>query len=124
MPLELARISAKQLEVLPRAQTVFFFPVGPIEDHGPHLPMGLDFIEAGELCRLAATRMEKEMPGWVGILMPPVPLGIESDTTSVALTVRPHVLRDWLVDSARGLNRIGFRHFVCFSGHLGPKQPT
>jgi len=124
MPVELTRINATQVEALPRNKTVFFFPVGPIEDHGPHLPVGLDLEEAQRLCFIAAQHLEEEMMGWVGVLMPPAPLGIESNTTKFAFTVRPHVLRDWLVDACNALKRAGFRHFVCFSGHLGPRQLT
>jgi creatinine amidohydrolase/Fe(II)-dependent formamide hydrolase-like protein len=113
-----------ELDALPRASTVFFFGVGPLEDHGPHLPLGLDVSEAAWMCRAAAERLEKEKPGWVGVLMPSVPLGIDSDTTELAITVRPHVLRDWLVDACASLRRAGFSHFVCFSGHVGPRQLT
>jgi creatinine amidohydrolase/Fe(II)-dependent formamide hydrolase-like protein len=56
--------------------------------------------------------------------MPAAPLGLDSNTQGLALTVRAHVLRDWLVDSCRGLMRAGFLNFVCFSGHLGPRQLT
>ena len=124
MPIELTKISSSQLERLPRGETVFFFPVGPIEDHGPHLPLGLDLIEAERLAWLTAQKLEDEKPGWVGVLLPQVPLGIEANTTSITVTVRPHVLRDWLVDSCRALIRMGFVNFVCFSGHLGPRQLT
>lgn len=122
--MEFAKLTAAELEVLPRDQTVFFFPVGPLEDHGPHLPMGLDLEEAERLCSLAAQHLEQEMPGWRGIVMPKAPLGIDSYTTQVAITVRAHVLRDWLVDACRSLNRLGFLHFACFSGQLGPRQLT
>jgi creatinine amidohydrolase len=124
MAFEFAKITSAQLLALPRAKTVFFFPVGPLEDHGPHLPLGLDLLEANALARLAAERLEREMPGWTAVLMPAAPLGIDSNTQGVALTVRAHVLRDWLVDACRGLIRPGFCNFVCFSGHLGPKQLT
>ena len=124
MPLELEKISAARLNLLKPEQTVFFFPVGPIEDHGPHLPMGLDLLEAGRLATLAAERLEKELQGWTAVMMPALPLGIDSETTAIALTVRPHVLRDWLVDASLALSRHGFRHFVCFSGQLGPRQLT
>jgi creatinine amidohydrolase/Fe(II)-dependent formamide hydrolase-like protein len=86
--------------------------------------MGLDLLEAEKQCELAAERLEREMPGWAGVILPPAPLGIDSDTTALALTVRAHVLRDWLADSCRALMKAGFTHFVCFSGHLGPKQLT
>lgn len=124
MPFELTHISAHQLLELPRRTTVFFFPVGPLEDHGPHLPLGLDLAEAHELCRRAGERVEREMPGWRAIVMPVAPLGISADTQDVALTVRGYVLRDWLVDACRGLERAGFFHFGCISGNLGPRQLT
>lgn len=124
MPLNFNTISADKLSNLSGCRTVFFFPVGPLEDHGSHLPMGLDLEEATRLCFLAAERLEKEMPGWTGILMPQAPLGINSNTTKLAITVRAHVLRDWLLDACKCLIKSGFFHFVCFSGDLGPRQLT
>jgi creatinine amidohydrolase len=124
MPLELAALTRTKLDALPKASTVIFFSVGPLEDHGPHLPLGLDLSEASWMCRAAAERLESEKPGWVGVLMPPFPGGIDSDTTEVALGIRAHVLRDWLIDTCRGLRQAGFSQFVCFSGHLGPRQLT
>src|SRR4051812_45382976 len=113
MPLEFTRLSREGLDTLPRDRTVFFFGVGPLEDHGPHLPLGLDPLEARWMCEATAERLEREKPGWRGVLMPSLPLGIDSNTTALALTVRAHVLRDWLVDACRGLSRAGFVHFVC-----------
>lgn len=124
MPHEFARLTPAQVLALPKARTVFFFAVGPLEDHGPHLPLGLDLLEASELCRRAAERLEREMPGWVAVILPPAPLALDSNTGGLALTVRAHVLRDWLVDACQSLIRTGFFHFVCFSGHLGPRQLT
>jgi creatinine amidohydrolase len=124
MPAEFAKLTSKQILELSKNQTVFFFAVGPMEDHGSHLPVGIDLMQATQLCFSAAQRLEREMPEWRGVLMPQAPLGVESNTQKIALTVRAHVLRDWLVDSCRSLGKIGFRHFVCFSGHLGPKQLT
>jgi len=117
-------MTSVQWNALPREKTVFFFSVGPLEDHGPHLPIGLDLEEAMQLCRLTAEHLEKMSVDWQGVLMPKTALGIESNTTKMALTVRPYVLRDWLIDSCEALMRLGFVHFVCFSGHLGPKQLT
>ncbi|MGZ3687669.1 MAG: creatininase family protein [Bdellovibrionota bacterium] len=124
MPFELSRLSSTQLRALPPETTVFFIPVGPIEDHGPHLPAGLDLEEANQLCFLTAEKLEAEMPGYKAVILPQIPLGVDSDTTEIALTVRAHVLRDYLVDTCRALHRAGFRYFVCFSGHAGPRQLT
>jgi creatinine amidohydrolase/Fe(II)-dependent formamide hydrolase-like protein len=124
MALELVRMTSAQLLALPRAKTVFFFPVGPIEDHGPHLPLGMDLNEALALSRMMGERLERDMPGWTAVLMPAAPLGLDSNTQGLALRVRAHVLRDWLVDGCKGLMRAGYCNFVCFSGHLGPRQLT
>lgn len=124
MAFEFAQLSAARLQSLSTLKTVFFFPVGGLEDHGPHLPMGLDLMEAQRLCVMAAERLEREMPGWTAILMPPAPLGVEPKTGKVSLGVRGYVLRDYLVDSCRALGRAGFAHFVAISGELGPKQLT
>ena len=121
---EFRLLTAGQIEALSREKTVFFFAVGPLEDHGPHLPVGMDLLEAEKCCALAVTYLEETLPGWTGIVMPAAPLGIDSNTTKIAITVRPHVLRDWLVDACLALIRLGFFHFVCFSGHRGPKQLT
>lgn len=124
MPLEFSKLSATQFETLDREKTVFFFPVGPLEDHGPHLPMGLDLAHATKLSMMAGERLEQEKPGWKAVLMPSLALGVDANTTTLAITVRAHVLRDWLIDSCRSLVRDGFMHFVCFSGNAGPKHLT
>ncbi len=124
MAVDFIRLTAKQIDELPSEQTVFFFPVGPLEDHGPHLPVGLDLTEAETLCRMAAERLERERMGWVGVIMPAAPLGVSSNTSAIAVTVRAYVLRDWLVDCCKSLVRARFRHFVCISGQLGPRQLT
>lgn len=124
MAVEFVRMSSAQLLALPSAQTVFFFPVASLEDHGPHLPLGLHLLEATALCKLMGERLESEMPGWHAVLMPPAPLGIDSNTQSLSITVRGHVLRDWLVDACRGLTKAGYFHYVAVTGHLGPKSLT
>jgi creatinine amidohydrolase len=124
MPLIFSHLTREQLQTLHPPQTVFLFPVGLLEDHGPHLPMGLDLHEASTLCDLAAQRLEQEMPGWTCVLMPAAPLGVDGITSESPLTVRAHVLRDWLVDACRALIRQDFIHFVAFSGTHSPKQLT
>jgi creatinine amidohydrolase len=124
MPVELSQITSDQFNSFPKDKTVFFFPVGTLEDYGPHLPMGFSVFEAQELCKLSAQKVEESLNGWKAVVMPAAPLGVDGHTTEFALTVRPHVLRDWLVDSCTNLKKRGFKHFVCFSGNLGPKQLT
>jgi len=124
MPLRFQDLTTTQLQTLPRSQTVFFMPVGPLEDHGPHLPLGLDALCAQKVSEQTANLIEKSMPGWSAILLPTLPLGIEGNTQKNKIFVRAHVLRDWLVDACLSLNKEGFKYFICITGHSGPKQLT
>ena len=40
--LALESMDARQIDSLSRAETVFILPIGMIEEHGPHLPVGAD----------------------------------------------------------------------------------
>ncbi len=125
MPQVFDQLTRNQLDQFHRDRTVFLFTVGPLEDHGPHLPMGLDGRWAVQLAYRIGLKLETDCPGWTAVLMPPAPLGVDSNTSALALKVRPYVMRDYLVDVCLSLNKgMGFRHFACFSGHLGPKQLT
>lgn len=115
-------LKAAALKTLPRDRTVIFIPVGPIEDHGSALPMGLDGFEAEAICRASGLLLEKE--GWTTLLLPSAPLGIDSNTSGIALRVRPHVLRDYLVDVADSLAKAGFKYFIAVSGNPGTRQLT
>ncbi len=51
----LAELSFTRLDTLDRQTTVVLFAVSPLEEHGPHLPVGTDLFQAeffnGELAR-------------------------------------------------------------------------
>ncbi|MBL7716922.1 MAG: creatininase family protein [Bdellovibrionales bacterium] len=124
MATEFFTLAKDQIDRLPRDKTVFFIPVGPMEDHGPHLPVGLDGLIALNLCKRMAEKLEAEKSGWHSVILPNVPIGVETNTSVLRLKVRSHVLRDYLIDLCEGLHHAGFRYFVCFTGHPGPKQLT
>ena len=118
------KLKVTELLALPRDKTLFFFALGVHEDHGPHLPLGMDLLESSHLAHQAAERIEGEMAGWTAVLMPALPLSVNSSTTSLALTVRGHVVRDYLVDVCTNLGRNGFRFFAVMSAQRGPHQIT
>ncbi len=120
--IHLEEMKVSELKSLPRDRTVFFIPVGPIEDHGDALPIGLDLFEATAVSEATGAMLEKE--GWTAVLLPRACIGIDSNTSAIALRVRPHVLRDYLVDVSDSLAKSGFRYFIAISGNPGPKQLT
>jgi creatinine amidohydrolase/Fe(II)-dependent formamide hydrolase-like protein len=118
----LNQLRGSEFRALPRDRTIFLIPVGPIEDHGDALPVALDLAEAGSLSNRTATRLAED--GWNCVLVPAAPLGVDANTAELGIRVRPHVLRDYLVDFCDGLARHGFRYFIALSGNPGPRQLT
>ncbi len=116
--------TAEELKLLPPDMTVFIFPSGGVEQHGPHLPLGVKLYEAESMTRALAERLQEKMPHWNFILMPIIPFTVDTVTTSAALSVRPHVVRDALVDQCEGLKRLGFESFLAVSSHVTPRQLT
>lgn len=124
MVLNFNDLKSQDLQKLDRDKTCFILGVGTPEDFGPHLPITTHSETAQAQAIELAQQLEKELHEWTFILGPFLPIGVESHTSQIALPVRPHVLRDWIVDTCRGYLRLGFRHFSCLSGNHSPKQLT
>lgn len=120
----LSLLSQPELERLPRELTCFLIPVGGVEGHGTHLPLGTRAMFAEDWSHSLAQKLEAKLPGWNFIILPLIPLTVDSITSDFALTVRPHVVRDAIVDQCDGLKRKGFLNFAVVSGHVSPRQLT
>lgn len=118
----LSLLQPKEILVLVPELTVFLFPVGGLEDHGPHLPLGTKLIQAETNTRLLAEVLEKRLPNWNFILMPLLPLTVDSNTTSFSLNVRAHVVRDAIVDQCATLIIHKFSNFVTVATQVTPRQ--
>ncbi|MDE0375229.1 MAG: creatininase family protein [bacterium] len=100
---------ARMREVLEEAP-IAFLPVGCVEYHGPHLPLGVDMLTADNLChRTAAVTGGVVLPPlWLASGVLPLPHGIVVDVSVLRAVVRP-ILRQ--------LAEGGFKVIVVFSGH-------
>lgn len=111
------------MEALER-EHIAYLPVGCLERHGDHLPMGLDVIKAHGICRLAAQRFG-------GVVFPP---HYYSGIHLMNETQLAHFTGDWgniytdssceahLIDLARQLALAGVKTLVIYSGHYPPCQ--
>lgn len=112
--MELARLSwAQAKEALERAK-VALLPVGSMEQHGPHLPLGTDYLTAAWIAREAARRGDF-------LLLPTIPVGVSPHHRQFwgTLWVEPEVLRDYVMGIARSLAYHGLRRLVFVNGHGG-----
>lgn len=116
----LEEMSSPALDALPRARTVVILTVSPLEEHGPHLPVGVDAFTARHFAESLAERLVAARPGWVVVLAPTLHLGTFTFDTVGTIRVRQRVVRDVVIDYGDSLARAGFRHILIANGHGGP----
>ncbi len=116
----LEELSSPALDALDRARTVIFLTVSPLEEHGPHLPLGVDALSARHFAQSVAERLTAARPGWRAVLAPTLYLGSFTFEAPGTITVRQRAVRDVLVDYGASLARAGFRYILVANGHGGP----
>ncbi len=120
----LEEMSSPDLDDLDRERTVVILTVSPLEEHGPHLPVGVDAFAARHFAETIAERVVAGRPGWAVVLAPTLHLGSFTFDTVGTITVRQRVVRDALVDYGDSLARSGFRFILIANGHAGPGHLT
>jgi creatinine amidohydrolase len=89
-------------------------PMGSLEEHGPHLPLGTDTFHALEVAR----RVARLRPV---VVAPPLFYGMCRSTREHpgTLSLSGDTLRGLLLDLGREFHRQGFSNLVFISGHAG-----
>ncbi len=117
--LHLEEMSWRQIDELDRDSTVFFYPISPLEEHGPHLPVGTDYLTARDTAEEAIKRFQSKRKAR-GILYPPVPIGyskINSDFPGT-FSVSSRVVREIVYSVVTSLGEQGFRYLVICTFHM------
>jgi creatinine amidohydrolase len=103
-------------------KAVIVLPLGAIEEHGPHLPLLVDWLGAEELARVIAPYLRRA--GWRPVLVPSLPYGVsplaEDWSGTVSLSIA--TLRRVVGEVIRGLARHGFRRFVLANYQADPEH--
>jgi creatinine amidohydrolase len=120
--LRLAELSFTRLDALDRRRTVVVFAVSPLEEHGPHLPVGTDLFHAEFFSQELARRLVEEKPDWTVLLGPPLPIGASAFDQAGTLLVRARTVRNATLDYGAALARHGFQYILVTNGHAGPRH--
>src|SRR5262245_61082492 len=102
------------------ARTVVLFPLGAVEQHGPHLPLLVDWLGAEALAFRIAPHLRRA--GWRPVLAPSLPYGaspLAADWPGTVSLPGP-LLAQVVVAAVRALARHGFRRFVLVNYQADP----
>lgn len=103
-------------------RTLIVLPLGAVEQHGPHLPLLVDWLGAEQIARAIAPFLRKA--GYRPVLAPALPYGASPLAArwpgTVSLT--PSTLRRVIVEVVSALAGHGFRRFVLTNYQADPGQ--
>ncbi|MGH9259111.1 MAG: creatininase family protein, partial [Acidimicrobiales bacterium] len=117
---ELAHLTWEEVRDLDRAAAVALLPVGAVEAHGPHLPLGTDVIIAEAMARRAAEKLAAQ--GREAVLLPALAYTAAEFAAGFPGTVSlaPDSVTRAVVEIARSLTRHGFAALALANAHLDP----
>ncbi|HEX6513492.1 MAG TPA: creatininase family protein [Chloroflexota bacterium] len=107
----------EEVEQAAKERAAVLWPLGVIEEHGPHMPLGVDIYNSYALLRrVADVLVQRQLPA---IVAPPLYWGINEATSSFAgsLSVRPATLKAIIEDTFTSLRKDGFNTIYIITGH-------
>ncbi|MDH7517750.1 MAG: creatininase family protein [Candidatus Thermoplasmatota archaeon] len=110
----------KQIDALNRDKTIFFLAINPMEEHGPHLPVGTDYLTAKDAVVEAIKILNEKNPSLNYVLLPPIPVGYCKFNTDFpgSLSVSGKTVRDIVYGIGSSLANHGFKYLVICSYHM------
>jgi creatinine amidohydrolase len=106
-----------QVESAAQEGAIILFPIGVIEEHGPHMGLGVDTYLAYIRCKLI--RRELESRGVKTLIAPPFYWGINRISGSFpgSFTVRKETMKAVLYDTLACFRRWGFTYIFLVNSH-------
>jgi len=106
--------SPKFAKAVEMAGGVCIIPLGIIEKHGPHLPIGTDLYEARQTAFIAATRE-------YAVVFPPYFVGqiFEARHQPGAMAYSTELMWKMLEETCKELSRNGLKKIILLNGHGG-----
>lgn len=101
-----------QIKAVLASDPVAYIPIGCLEYHGPHLPLGVDMLTADALCHRTASKTG-------GLVLPPLTVASGVLPLPYSITYPTDILRAVIRPILEKLAEEGFKAIVVFSGH-GP----
>jgi creatinine amidohydrolase len=118
--MRLAELTSPRLQALRERGPVALWPLGAVEPHGPHAPLGTDTLISVGICERAAARLD-DPPA---VVLPALAFGITRYGAAFAgaIGITEATLRAVVLDVAASLDEQGFRRLVIVNNHFEPEQ--
>ncbi len=110
------------MAALDRSKTVILLPVSPLEGHGPHLPLGVDFFDAKYFSDRLAGAITERRTDFDVVICPGLPVGTQLYKQAGSLRIKPLTLYNLIKETGYSLTYWGFKYIFVLSGHGSPRD--
>lgn len=124
---KLEELTWPQAAEMDRERTMFILPVGMIEEHGPHLPIGTDSLGVMYEANGVSRRVRQALPEWNIVMMPAINYGEGGANEIGGMLVHPGTygirhatLRAIVADVGGQVAQNGFKWIFVLNGHGAP----
>ncbi|WP_410658763.1 creatininase family protein [Amycolatopsis sp. lyj-112] len=118
-----ADLSSRQVAALASSERVpvLLLPVGAVEPHGPHAPLGTDPLISRGMCERAAARLAGD-PGLRVLILPEVPYGVTRFAAGFAggISIGEETLHALLTEICGALADQGLPRVMLVNNHFEP----
>jgi creatinine amidohydrolase len=120
--LRFEELTSPAIAELDKNKSAVFVPLSPVEGHGPHLPVGVDYFDALYFAEKAAELTVGRIPDFDALIYPGIPLGTQLYRQSGSVRIRSGTLYDIVSGIGNSLASWGFKYIFLLSGHGSPKD--
>lgn len=116
----MAYMNWKEMKAAGEKKLPVLFPLGVIEEHGPHLPLGSDILWSNYICKEVKQALKKK--GREALIAPPYYFGVNhcSGAFPGSFSLKPETFELVLGEIFCNLHDFGFTEVYCFNYHGDP----
>lgn len=116
-----ADLTRLEMENLDREKTIVLIPLGAVEQHGNHAPLGTDMMIADAMLRYIKEELEAADPDFPMLLFPVLPVGLSVEHLRFcgSVSLKPDTYYKFLYEITESIAGHGFQKFVFLICHGG-----
>lgn len=116
----MAYMNWKEIKAAGEKKLPVLIPLGVIEEHGPHLPLGSDILWSNYICKEVKQALRKR--GRESLIAPPYYFGVNHCTGAFpgSFSLKPETFELVLAEIFGNLHDFGFTEVYCFNYHGDP----
>ena len=118
--LKMENMTWKDINQVDKDKSVVIVALSPIEEHGPHLPLGTDYISANDLLEAIVNNLEKQNNDYNYIIHPAFPIGYNECVMNYPGTIsyRSKTVENLIIDFGESIKRLALNKIIIVNHHL------